>query len=102
MMKKELFAITTYCSLHGIDHSFITSLRDEGLISITIENDDEFIEEDQLPELENYTRWHHEMGINTEGIDAIRHLLNRLRQAQAELNLLKNRLRLFEEGGDSP
>ena len=95
-MKKELFAITTYCSLHGIDHSFITSLSEEGLINITIENEDEFIEEEQLPDLEIYTRWHHEMGINTEGIDAIRHLVHKLRNMQSELNSLKARLRLYE------
>ena len=97
-MKKELFAITTYCSLHGVDHSFITSLHDEGLISITIEDNDEYIEEEQLPDLEVYTRWHHEMGINTEGIDVIRHLVSRLREVHNELNSLKNRLKLYEEG----
>ena len=95
-MKKELFAVTTYCSLHGIDHSFITSLSEEGLINITVDNDDEFIEEDQLPELEIYTRWHHDMGINTEGIDAIRHLVHKVRDLQAELNSLKARLKVFE------
>lgn len=97
-MKKELFAITTYCSLHGVDHAFITSLSDEGLINITIENNDEFIEEEQLPELEIYTRWHHDMGINIAGIDAIRHLVHKLRDVQAELNSLKNRLQLYEPG----
>jgi len=97
-MKKELFAITTYCTLHGIDHTFINSLRDEGLISITLENDDEYIEEEQLPDLEIYTRWHHDMGINIEGIDVIRHLVNRLREVQIELNSLKNRLKFYEEG----
>ena len=97
-MKKELFAITTYCILHGIDHTFINSLRDEGLISITLENDDEYIEEEQLPDLEIYTRWHHDMGINTEGIDVIRHLVKRLREVQIELNSLKNRLKFYEEG----
>ena len=95
-MKNELFAITTYCSLHGIDHSFITSVSEEGLINITIENEDEFIEEEQLPDLEIYTRLHHEMGINTEGIDAIRHLVHKLRNIQSELNSLKARLRLYE------
>jgi len=95
-MKKELFAITTYCSLHGIDHSFITSLSEEGLINITVENNDEFIEEEQLPDLEIYTRWHHDMGINTEGIDAIRHLVHKVRELQAELNSLKARLKVFE------
>jgi hypothetical protein len=97
-MKNELFAITTYCSLHGIDHSFITSLSEEGLINITVENNDEFIEEEQLPELEIYTRWHHDMGINTEGIDAIRHLVHKVRNLQSELNSLKARLKLYEEG----
>ena len=98
-MKRELFAIATYCSLHNVDYSFISSLKDEGLIEITIENEDEFIDEDQLHELEIYTRWHHEMGINPEGIDAIRHLLNKVRQMQTELNSLKHRLRIYEEGG---
>ena len=97
-MKKELFAITTYCSLHGVDHSFIASLQDEGLISITVEDNDEYIEEEQLPDLEIYTRWHHEMGINTKGIDVIRNLVSRLREAHNELNSLKNRLKLYEEG----
>ena len=97
-MKKELFAISTYCSLHGIDHSFITSLSEEGLISITVENDNEFIGEEQLPDLEIYTRWHHDMGINIEGIDAIRHLVHKLRDVQSELNSLKTRLRLYESG----
>jgi hypothetical protein len=96
-MKKELFAITTYCSLYGIDHSFITSLSEEGLINITVENNDEFIEEEQLPELEIYTRWYHDMGINTEGIDAIRHLVHKVRNLQAELNSLKARLKRYEE-----
>jgi hypothetical protein len=96
-MKKELFALRTYCSLHGVDHSFITSLSDEGLITITVENNDEYIEEEQLPDLEIYTRWHHDMGINTEGIDAIRHLVHKLRDVQAQLNALKARLKSYEE-----
>jgi hypothetical protein len=96
-MKKQLFAITTYCSLHGIERSFITSLSEEGLINITIENDDEFIEEEQLPDLEVYTRWHHDMGINPEGIDAIRHLVDKMRDLQMELNSLKTRLKLYED-----
>jgi MerR family transcriptional regulator, heat shock protein HspR len=99
-MKKELFALTTYCSLHGVDHSFITSLNGEGLISIIVENNDEYIEEEQLPDLEIYTRWHHDMGIKTEGIDPIRHLVHKLRDVQAELNALKARLKSYESNLD--
>jgi hypothetical protein len=82
--------------MHNIDHSFISSLQAEGLIEITIDSEEEFIEEDQLHELETYTRWHHELGINTEGIDAIRHLLDKVRQMQFEINSLRNKLKLYE------
>jgi MerR family transcriptional regulator/heat shock protein HspR len=95
-MKRDLFAISTYCSMHGIDRSFITSLESEGLIHVTSQNQDEFIDEEQLHELEIYTRWYNELGINPEGIDAIRHLVNKLRTVQAEINYLKNKLRLYE------
>lgn len=99
-MKQELFAVTTFCSVHKIEQTFITSLREEGLISITVENEAEFIEEDQLHDLELYTRWHHEMGINPAGIDAVRNLVDKLREMQNELNLLKNKLQRYETGDE--
>jgi hypothetical protein len=96
-MERELFAVSTFCTTHNIEHDFISTLHSEGLIEITVENNDEFILGDQLPDLELYTRWHHELGINPEGIDAIRHLVDRMRHMQNELNSLKNRLRLYED-----
>lgn len=92
-MRRELFAVTTFCLVHNLDYSFIASLREEGLITITTENDGEYIEEEELHNLELYTRWHHEMGINPAGIDAVRNLLDKIRDMQNELNLLKNKLR---------
>ncbi len=97
-MERELFAVTTFCSVHNIEYSFISMLQNEGLISITVENDDEFIEEEQLHDLEVYTRWHHEMGINPEGIDAIRHMVTKMRELQNELNMLKHKLQRYETG----
>jgi|SRR3954453_11674860 hypothetical protein len=97
-MKPGMFEITTYCTMHQVDYTFINALKDEGLINVTSDDEGEFIEEEQLHELEIYTRWHHELGINTEGIDAIRHLVKKLREMHAEMNALKNRLRLYEQG----
>lgn len=95
-MERELFAVATFCTIHNVEHSFIDSLRSEGLIEITIENESEFIPEEQLPDLEIYTRWHHDLGINPAGIDAIRHLVSRLKDMQMELNSLKNKLSIYE------
>lgn len=96
-MTSEMFAISTYCSLYNIDHHFITSLQSEGLIQITASEKGEFIEEEQLSELEKYTRWHHDLGINAEGIDVVRHLIQRIGQMQAELVSLRSRLRIYEQ-----
>lgn len=95
-MSTTLFAISTYCTLHNVEHSFIDSLISEGIISVTHNDEGEFIEEAQLHELEIYTRWYHELGINPEGIDALRHLVDRVKQMQTEITILRTRLRFYE------
>jgi hypothetical protein len=97
MMKPERFAITTYCSIHNIDHSFISSLQSEGIIDIELSDEGEYIDEDQLHDLELYTRWY-QLGINPEGIDALRHIVQKLRNVQSELNLLREKVRFYEQG----
>lgn len=91
-----MFKISTWLSFHQIEYSFIDSLKREGLITITANDEGEFIEEEQLHELEVFARLH-ELDINSAGIDAIRHLLDKVRSMQIEMTELKNRLRLYEE-----
>jgi hypothetical protein len=86
-------AITQYCTVHNVDITFVQTLAAEGLINLT---DGDEITEEQLPDLELYTRWHSEMGINPEGMDVIRHLLQRIRGMQTEMEALKTRLHLYE------
>lgn len=95
-MKGEMFSVSEYCVVHGIDPSFINSLESEGLISIAFSNEQKFIEEQQLHELEIFTRWHHDLGINIEGIDALYNMLQKLRQVQQEMNDLRLRLGQYE------
>jgi hypothetical protein len=95
-MSTALVAISTYCSLHNLEHSFIDSLISEGIITVTQNDEGEFIEEEQLHNLEIYTRWYHELGINPEGIDALRHVVEKMKVMQAEINLLRTRLRFYE------
>lgn len=99
-MQSELFAVTQYCVIHNVDPDFIASLEGEGLIRLTVTGDQRFIEAEQLPQLETFTRWHHDLGINVAGIDAIHNLLERLRQMQSDLASLKSRLRLYESDPD--
>ena len=100
-MVPELYAITEYCIVHEIDPSFIQSLKDEGLIALVQKDKNNYVEEEQLERLEIFTRWHVQMGINTEGIDAMWNLVDRLKQVQNELQTLRQRLSIYESGRDN-
>lgn len=93
-MQTELIAISQYCIIHNIEADFISSLADEGLIALV--DNGAYIAPEQLPELEVYTRWHAEMGINTEGIDIIKYLLGKIRAMQNEMEMLQNKLHIYE------
>jgi len=95
-MQAAMIAITQYCTIHEVEVNFVESLADEGLIAITIVEGDRFVSEEQLHDLELYTRWYSEMGLNTEGIEVVKHLLDKIKHMQAELIMLRERLQLYE------
>ena len=51
----------------------------------------------KLSEIEKLVRLHYDLDINLEGIEAITYLLNRVKNMQAEIILLKNRLSIYED-----
>ncbi len=95
-MKKNLIAITTLCSTYEIEFSFIDALHKTGLIQIVIIEQDHFIHQDQIRDLEKMIRLHQELNVNIEGIDVVFNLLEKEKELREELIALKNRLRLYE------
>lgn len=93
-MKTELITITEYCSNYEIDPSFISLLEESGLIALTVIGKDKFIHHEQLMEMERFIHFHYDMDINVEGIDAIMHLLQKVRSMQKEIQELRNRVQL--------
>lgn len=96
MDPKEYISITEFCQTHHIQYSFIHSLNEYGLVEITIIEEDEFIDHEQLRNLEKMMRLHYDLEINLQGIDAINHLLGRISELQDEVRILRNRLKRFE------
>lgn len=82
--------------IYDVEESFIESLQDVGLIHIVDQDEDRFIEYDDLSDLEQFIRWHYEMDINVEGIDALRHILQKVRSLQSEIDRLSNELRFYK------
>jgi len=96
MQTEYLIAVDEFCTIHNIDASFISSLKQTGLIEVTTIKDAGFIDADQLQQLEKFIRFYYELDINLEGIETITHLLQRISNMQEEIRMLKNRLRLYE------
>lgn len=95
-MEKNLIAITTVCSHYEIEFSFIDALHKTGLIQIETDQQEQFIHQDQVGDLEKMIRLHQELNVNIEGIDVVLNLLEKEKALREELNALKNRLRLYE------
>jgi hypothetical protein len=96
METEYLVAIDEFCTSHNIEISFISSLKQSGLIEIVSVKDSDFIVADQLPRLESYVRFYYDLDINLEGIETINNLLNRINAMQEEIRSLRNRLRFYE------
>jgi ABC-type Fe3+-citrate transport system substrate-binding protein len=95
-MEKNLIAIRTLCSRYQIEFSFIDALHNTGLIQIEIIEQDQFIDQDQLGDLEKMIRLHHELNVNIEGIDVVFNLLEKEKELRKELTALENKLKLYE------
>lgn len=95
-MENTLIAITALCSHYEIEISFIDALHQTGLIQIEIIEENKFLKEESINDLEKMIRLHHELDVNLEGIDVIFNLLEKERILNDELMALKNRLRRYE------
>ena len=97
MQTHDLVAVQQFCSSHNLEVSFIEILQQHGLIEITTIAETTYLPASELPHAERIARLHHELGINIEGIDAIKYLLRRIESMQEEITTLKNKLSLYEE-----
>ena len=92
MENEHLITVETVSSHYKIETTFIQTLNEYGLIEITRINETEFIEKDRLGDVEKMMNLYYDLNINMEGIDAISHLLKKLKDTQKELVSLRNRL----------
>ncbi|MGN6604436.1 MAG: chaperone modulator CbpM [Ginsengibacter sp.] len=90
MEREDLIPAKDFCLYHNIEYSFISSLEDSGLITVTSLEESAFIPADELDKLEKFVRLHYDLDINIEGIETIYHLLQKIEQMQREILQLRN------------
>lgn len=95
-METDLIIITEYCEKSHTDPDFLISLEEGGLIEIRNIDGQQYLLTSQLGELERYSHLYYDLAINIEGIDAIRHMLNRMTQLQREIDQLRRQLHKYQ------
>ena len=96
MQKEDLIPANQFCSSHNLEVSFIYTLQQYGLLEVATIEETVYLPASELPQAERMARLHSELGINMEGIDAIKHLLKKVEAMQDEIVMLRNRLSLYE------
>ena len=96
MQTEEMIPASECCIHYHIEQSFINSLKDAGLIEISIVEENVYVPTNQLGQLEKLVRLYYEMDINLEGIETITYLLQRMNEMQRQITQLSNRLSLYE------
>jgi len=95
-MNTDLIIIREYCIQNQVEPEFIVQLENEGLIRISVVDNERYIHVSQLGHLDQYVRWYYDLSVNIEGIDVIQNLLDRIDDMQSEMLRLKERLRLID------
>ena len=98
MENEQLISLRQFCSFYNVESTFIETLTEFGLIEIHTVEEIPYVSKDHIGEIEKLIRLHYDLEINMEGIDVIKHLLEKVNNMQAEINALKNRLSIYEGG----
>ncbi|MCO6462207.1 MAG: hypothetical protein J5I59_12455 [Saprospiraceae bacterium] len=96
-MDNRFILVQTICTNYEVNNEFLENLQDYGLISLHFEQEEAYLDSQEIHLLERILNLHNDLGVNLEGIDIILNLTDRIRQMQEELNSLHNRLSTLPE-----
>lgn len=96
MTREKYILVSHFCKQTHIEVSFVRNLHEFGLVTFEEKENDVFIDEKDISEIERMFRLHNDLNINLEGLDALKQMLKRMRKMEKEVDLLKKKLRLYE------
>ncbi|MBD1423497.1 chaperone modulator CbpM [Sphingobacterium chuzhouense] len=92
-MERTLIRVMDVCQSHKMELQFIRNLSQNGLIEVVVQDEEEFVKEEELKALEQFATWHYELEINLQGIEVAQNLLHKIEQLQEEIRLLRIEIR---------
>lgn len=96
MEQQHFISVTKLCDHYKVEVSFFNQLCEVGLVEIITIQQKPYLREEAISDVEKMVRINQDLNINIEGIDAVFNLLKKMNALEYKMNLLKNRLRLYE------
>ena len=93
----KYIAVEEFCTHHGVEVMLVREFADFGLIQLLVEENREFVPDEEVSRLERMLRLSQELEVNKEGIDIILHMREELKQLRREADQLRYRLRQLEQ-----
>lgn len=96
METQNYISIKEICIHHNIPTQFVKQLHEYQLIEIITIEENQYLFETQIKDLERLIRLHFELNINLEGLDAIYNLLKQVECLKQDIVTLNNKLNRFD------
>ena len=84
-MRNITISVVQFSQYNQIEPQFVLDLYQNGLVVLHERNQEFFIEEDDLTNVERYIKFHYELGVNLEGLEVISHLLKQIEVLQKQI-----------------
>ena len=97
MESNELIPVQIFHLHYHVAETFITSLYDLQLIEITTIDNVQYVAITHLPQVEKLIRLHSDFNLDADALAVAAHLLEKVDILQSELNILRSRLRVYED-----
>jgi hypothetical protein len=89
-MKKEAIKLEIFCEFHHVEHQLIYSFIDYGFFEVIKEEEEVFIPNSSLEEVERCVRLSKELGVNLAGLEVINNMRQKMLLLRQELQHLKS------------
>lgn len=96
MKTTQYIAVTEVSKIYNVEISFLSTLKEMGLIECILVSQTECIHTEAIHDVEKMIRMHQDLSVNPEGIDIIFNLLEKVDQMDRELKRLHNRIQFHE------
>jgi len=96
MSERKLVSLRELSQFYSLDFAILIEFAEEGLYTPLIEEQEWFLDSEELPELESLIRLFQTFSISPEGLDLIRHLRRQITELREQVRSQEQLISLLQ------